>query len=220
MDNSSVLFGYFIGMLIDFSLIFLFSDQFENKIRIFEGNIFLYFTIRLVCIICLLCIFILTVFVVKKIKNKFYLKNSVLGIHEYRSRSERQRKIDEFDNIACDGLLICECYMNRFNKETKPHIKEFYYYEILHHSNKASLILEQITYNKNLYIFEDGPTKKNSCFQDEYIELFRVKNFLIFLRNIYDFLIGGVNLYKDKNEKLEIYIVNLGDRISKSERFL
>ena len=38
---------------------------------------------------------------------------------EYEIKEEQQRTIDDFDNIACDGLLICENYIRKYSKNKK-----------------------------------------------------------------------------------------------------
>ena len=36
--------------------------------------------------------------------------------------------IDSFDNIACDGLLICESYMGKYSLADKPYVRDFIFW--------------------------------------------------------------------------------------------
>lgn len=91
--------------------------------------------------------------------------------------------IDEFDNIACDGLLICKYYITKYKEEnTEDKMQEFYLYEIVHHLKKSINIFKIIYDNKKLYI------RSETNDEDYKIDSYRIKNFVKIAKEIYLFL--------------------------------
>ncbi len=114
----------------------------------------------------------------------------------YMERSSILHQVYAFDNIACDGLQICQYYIellsslqkNKQNEdaytdkhqlETLSCLGEFYLYEVVHQLKIMISIYGVIDTNPNLYI---------SLSDTDLIDSYRVNNFIRFTKNINDFV--------------------------------
>lgn len=89
--------------------------------------------------------------------------------------------IDDFDHIACDNILISQNFINAYNEnDISPLLKEFYFYEIIYYTNVSLSIIQKLIVNKNLCINDKDNTNR--------VHLFRLKNTLSMINEIYDFL--------------------------------
>lgn len=129
--------------------------------------------------------------VCNKISQLWHLRRRESGREEYIVDEAKQRKIDGFDNIACDGLLICESYMERYGLTEKPYVREFYFYEVIHHLTKSTDLFEEIYGNRELYI---------SSKKIELIDTYRVNNYIDFARKINDFLRNEMKKFTEDSE--------------------
>lgn len=180
-DNRGELKGYFVASLVDILVVFLFSENWKNdkilsKMMIIVGLIVLFLGVSMVC---------------NKISRFWHLKRKESGREEYIVDEAKQRMIDGFDNIACDGLLICESYMERYAFTEKPYVREFYFYEVIHHLTKSTDLFEEIYGHKELYI---------SSKKIELIDTYRVNNYIDFARKINEFLRNEMREFTEDSE--------------------
>lgn len=192
-DNRGELKGYFIASLVDILVVFLFS---ENWIDFGKKWIDEEILIKLITIVVLIVLFIGVSWISNKILQYWHLKRKESGREEYIVDEAKQRMIDGFDNIACDGLLICESYMERYGLTEKPYVKEFYFYEIIHHLTKSTDLFEEIYGHIDLYV---------SSKEIELIDTYRVNNYIDFTKKINDFLRSEMKEFtKDDEVKRDI----------------
>lgn len=167
--NSTELSGYFIASLVDMSIVVLFSDLLKDK-----GVL-----CKLLVILFLVVLFAIVSQVVNRVVRWVKTRQKESGREEYLIDAARQKVIDDFDNIACDALLICENYMQRYQTAEKEHIKNFYLYEIIHHLTKSVDLFNDINGHRELYI---------SSSNSELIDLYRVNNYIDYAKAINQFL--------------------------------
>lgn len=141
-DESEVL-SCVIASLVDVFIVLLFDRMFEEIISGVTQNFWVKIGYKILCIAFLIALFFGIRAVSFTIHNYYLRKKEISGQNDYLDE-RKQAVIDSFDNIACDGLLICKNYINKFNTETEKHVKEFYFYEIIHHLRKAVSIYDQI----------------------------------------------------------------------------
>lgn len=178
-NNESNLLGYFLGSLIDVLIVLLFDDFFVTFFETFVSSVKWQVLIKITLIVGLVGLFIFVSWISKRIHERRIKKKKVSGKRAYNVSAEQQEMIDNFDNIACDGLLICQNYILRYRQIDEKYIKDFYLYEIIHHLNKAASICNIIYHNQKLYV-----SAQNAQLLDSY----RVNNFIIFSQNIVNFL--------------------------------
>lgn len=160
--------GYFFASLVDILIVFVFDDYLDCvpiqwRIGFIIGLIVLFWIVAKIIIL---------------ITNWRVQDKKERGEDKYLPESI-QEVIDDFDNIACDGLLICENYCQRYEQTTKEYLQDFYLYEIIHHLDKALAICDKICFGHSAYV---------SSKHDNLIDIYRMKNFLQFSQQIYDFL--------------------------------
>ena len=193
-DNHGEVKGYFIASLVDILIVFLFSENLRN------GEV----QTKIFVIVALIVLFIIVTFVVNKISKWYYVRQVELGRREYIIDEAKQEKIDKFDNIACDALLICESYMEKYSLTDKDYVKDFYFYEIIHHLTKSADLFEEIYRRKNLYI---------SAQKIELIDPYRVNNYIDFANKINEFLQEEIKK-RSKDEEVKKDIENINTAIS------
>ena len=173
-DNSSELAGYFIASFVDVLVVMVFDDFLEKTSICYR--------------ILIAAILIVAFYIMSKFISYLLAKRHVNFLIEGKQKFDRdniEKYIDEFDNIACDGLLICQNYMNKYLNDKKCFIevKEFYFYEIVHHLKKSINSFERV-YGKDrsLYI------RKNKGDELYKIDSYRIENFIKISQKICDFL--------------------------------
>ena len=176
--NESDLLGYFVGSLVDLFIVVLF-DQGIDSLFSEDQSSWKQVVLKILVIALLLCIFFLVSWITTKIRTWGINRSRESGKREYEIKEEQQRTIDDFDNIACDGLLICENYIRKYSKNKKDYMKDFYKYEIIHHLTKAGDIFDQIYEHKALYV---------SVGNHELLDSYRINNFIEIFQNIVSFL--------------------------------
>lgn len=202
-ENESDLLGYFLGSLIDILIVLLFDDGFNIMISLYTSCIFLQMVFKILLIFLLIILFILVSWITKKVKNFKLKKLRVSGKSAYVIKSEHQDMIDDFDNVACDGLLICKNYMYRYDKVNEMYLKEFYLYEIIHHLCKSSDIFNEIYDHQTLYISDSN---------NQLLDSYRINNFIVFARNIVEFLESEYGK-SFSNKELEKDMINLKEMV-------
>ena len=194
-DNRGELFGYFIASLIDILIVTLFDDSLKS--------------ITIICKICvivaLVILFILVSAVINKLLRWKQTRFKESGRKEYIVEEERQKIIDKFDNIACDGLLICESYMRRYEAEANVCIREFYLFEIIHYLIKSTDLFEEIYDKLELYVSSE---------QRELIDVYRINNYITFAEQINKFLQNETKEYRNELG-IQKDIENLDEKIKK-----
>lgn len=208
-SNESELLGYFLASLVDLLIVVFFDDLLSQVISRTCNPIFQIF-IKICLIISFGFLFVTIVFVTKNIRENKIKKRKIIGKNVYIVSEDKQEVIDDFDNIACDGLLICQNYIIRYKEEKEDYIKSFYLYEIIHHIGKATDICNKIYTNQSLYI-----SSKNHQLLDAY----RVNNFIIFSKKIIDFL--STEIPEDSGDSdLDTEMRNLKELVNKWEKIV
>lgn len=197
-DNDNQLTSSLIASLIDILIVIIFSDDFKNSSRLS----------KIVWIVFLVVFFLIATKVISKIRNAIVNRRKETGKDKYKLEVILER-IDEFDNIACDGLLICQNYKSKFSAVSETYLKSFYFFEIIHHLKKIVSIFECIRENPELYI-DDNDERK--------LDTYRVNNFIIFAKEINKFVQSQkISLSDDKN--LADDISNINAQINKWVRY-
>lgn len=202
-NNESNLLGYFLGSLVDVLIVLLFGDFFDVFLEAYVSSVKWQVITKIVLIVGLVGLFIFVSWISKKIRERRIKKKQVSGKRAYDVSAELQEMIDNFDNIACDGLLICQNYILRYRQVDEKYIKDFYLYEIIHHLNKAASICNIINNNQKLYI-----SAQNAQLLDSY----RVNNFIVFSQNIVKFLSDEIP-ENSGNKELDDDMTNLKELV-------
>lgn len=197
-SQASMRFGYIIASLVELLLAFLFGDVLDLYLDQIQNGM-----LRIISRICIFVVAIAAFFTIAFIGNHIRIcveKNRrTSGKALYVIKEEQQKVIDNFDNIACDGLLICQNYMEEYEKTNKPYLKDFYMYEIIHHMNKALIIGNDVMINQKLFISSTNP---------ELLDSYRVNNFIIFSKHIIEFIEKECQI-PSGNEDLDNSVKNL-----------
>ncbi len=105
------------------------------------------------------------------------------------SLSEAKKKIDEFDHIACDNVLIAYEFFKQYNTESHLARKMYYYCETLYYLKNALIRIRNVLSFSDLCI--------NSSIKADAIDLYRVVNLLEMIKEIYNtFILGEQNNVK------------------------
>lgn len=207
-DSGSNLIGYFIGSLVDILTVLLFSDILDQIIRQYVFGLWIQILIKILMLFLLIGLFVLASRLTRKICLWYQKKNDVSGRSQYIVDSKKQEMIDNFDNIACDGLLICQNYIQRYGDIQENYIKDFYLYEIIHHLCKAADIFDEIYHHRNLYISSNN---------NQLLDSYRVNNFIDFAKEIINFLKSKIS-QNITNAELNKDMTNLNELINSWEK--
>lgn len=201
-DNGSDLIAYFIGSLVDIMVVLLFNDSLDQIMNQYVSCLVLRILIKVIVLLSLIGLFVFASWLTRAICILYKKKNDVSGRSRYIVDAKKQELIDSFDNIACDGLLICQYYILKYDNATESYIKNFYLYEIIHHLSKAADIFNEVYHNQALYI---------SSKDNQLLDSYRVNNFIDFSKNIVNFLSlkistnsGNAELDKDMTNLIQL----------------
>lgn len=176
-----------------------------NQIITIENAFGKFFTILGIAIVIISITYGLLYFFISLIYNiireKRVLKYGKNDIHEL---------IEQFDNLACDSILLVDMYIEELNKKSASKEKyDYLVYEAIHYLRKAVNITEGVWGRKTECISESSDTTK--------IDHFRIKNLVSFMRVQIDFLIKQANITdisaKNATNKIEIDITELEKQI-------
>lgn len=92
-------------------------------------------------------------------------------------------KIDRFDNLACDGILICLSYIDQYNVENGD-IKDFYFFEIIHYMKKVYNIFLEIRKYPERYKKDTNKALLDSYRINNFIKLSKEVNSFCSRKNI------------------------------------
>lgn len=114
---------------------------------------------------------------------KLFMKFIInLGRREKLS-SEKEAKdiINQFDDIACDNILISQNFIEAYSDtNASDDLKEFYFYETIYYTKVSVNIINKLIINKRKCIGDSGSTNK--------VQLFRLENSLKMIKIICEFL--------------------------------
>ncbi len=181
------LFGYFIASLIDIAIVTLFNDDLA------EMDI----CCKVVTILALAGAFVVMSKLINELVHFHCIRRKESGREDYIDDKARQKTIDEFDNISCDGLLICESYIEKYVQTSTNYLNDFYLFEIIHHLTKSTNLFNVIYNNKSLYVSSDQ-------FKSELINNYRFNNYIDFAKAINAFLQNNINNIRDEEIKRDI----------------
>lgn len=108
---------------------------------------------------------------VKKSLKRYKRKTSAIEIKEI---------IDSFDHIACDNVLVAKEFMQHFDPQSDLELSTFYYFEIIYYAKTAA--------KKTLKILNNSNNCINSKDETDAIDLFRIKNLCVILKQILQFI--------------------------------
>lgn len=108
---------------------------------------------------------------VKKSLKRYKRKTSAIEIKEI---------IDSFDHIACDNVLVAKEFMQHFDPQSDLELSTFYYFEIIYYAKTAA--------KKTLKILNNSNNCINSKDKTDAIDLFRIKNLCVILKQILQFI--------------------------------
>lgn len=207
-DNGSNLIGYFIGSLIDILVVLLFDDVFDKFMEQYVSCLGIQILFKVLLLLLLIGLFIFAAWLTRTICVWYQKKNDVSGRSLYFVDAKKQEMIDDFDNIACDGLLICQSYIQRYGIAQADYIKDFYLYEIIHHLCKAADIFDEVYHHQSLYISSNN---------NQLLDSYRVNNFIDFAKEIINFLRSKIP-ENSGNTELDIDMANLEQLINQWHR--
>lgn len=191
--RNNELFSYILASLVDVVVVMLFQNDIAEKSIL----------IKIVCVIFLIAMFVGVYKASGYLQKSIKTKRKESGLNSLTNEEEKQRIIDEFDNIACDGLLICENYLKKYKETDEDYLKKFYLYEVVHHLNKAVDVFEKVYTRKKQFI------QKNTL---ELIDVYRANNFIDFSKAVLTTVNEKAKEMKDK--ELEQKLKNLDSLIN------
>lgn len=203
--DESELLGCIIASLVDIFVVIFFDDALDCMISSYTDSILFSIICKVLCIVLLLVLFAA-------------VRKCFLAIQSWNMRKQREsgrtqslpevqlETIDSFDNIACDGLLICQHYIKKYKEEETKYVKLFYFYEIIHHLRKAEEIYDVIDGDSSTYI---SPSPKT-------LDPYRVNNFIDFANEIFSFIQETVSETSEISMTVSLRrdIDNLGEKIT------
>lgn len=195
-QNNEII-GYVLASLVDVMIVMIFQEYLSKQEII----------VRICSVFILLVLFILISWSTKIIVSFVQIRSRESGIEEYVDREKRQERIDEFDNIACDGLLICENYIEKYKQTSIDYLREFFLYEVVHHMTKAVSVFDDVYNNRDNYI---------SSKKSELIDVYRANNFMDFSKAVMLFLNEEAANISDKD--LNADLINLNSSVDKWKR--
>lgn len=113
-----------------------------------------------------------------KFLNKSFGTKSIAVDKEGLNRIKK-----DFDNIACDSLLVANDYKKAFDEldiYTDKNIKTFYFFEVMHYLESSCKKTEKLLQFKNQCIRAEK--------QAEGVDIYRVRNAAEIMRDLYEFL--------------------------------
>ena len=192
-NDTNNLLGYFIASLVDVLIVSLFLDQLA-QMKVFT---------RILLILGLIVLFLLIYKTVNYARKKYKQIQKIAG-RDTDKPQEIIRIVDEFDNIAMDGLLICTYYQEMYNVESDNKLKRFYFCECFHYLNKSCSVYRKIAEETGKYI---------DTIDSQLISKYRVDNFLDIAEELAQFIDDNRDPVNDK--ELEVQVFNVKEDIAK-----
>lgn len=185
-DNSNLL-GCFVASIVDILIVTFFQD-YLNKMAVLP---------KLGLIFGFVLLFVTTYKAVKWIQAKWRDIRKTAG-RDTDKRQEIIRIVDEFDNIAMNGLLICIYYKDKYEAESFEKLKRLYFSECFHYLDKSCSVYRKIAGETGKYI---------NTIDSELISKYRVENYLELADELASFINDNVELISDKEWKIHFFNV-------------
>ena len=162
------LLGYFIASIVDVLIVVIFEEYIKSIAWYYKVAILLGLVILYVAILKLFnCI------------HKECLKKQIIAGRDLLDDESVERMVDEFDNIAVDGLLLCYYYMDQYKKEMDVNVKQLCLYETLHYLDKSCRVFRRIANDYVRYVSEGD---------NKLISAYRIDNYLSIAESVVGFL--------------------------------
>ena len=124
-----------------------------------------------------------------------------------KKRNEVDQCIKEFDNIACDSVLLARGYMDDLSETNDQLLKKFYYYEIMHYLRTANVKILTLLVNEEKCIKKPNMNKG--------VEIYRIDNILSIEEKIFDFLMDTyTSLFSDYVSTEDPIICTIDSRLN------
>ena len=191
-DNNNLL-GYFVASLVDVLIVSLFQDGLKQLNIIYR--------------ILLIGVFVFLFYVTYKVVNCFRRRRKQKKKTAGRDTDKPQeiiRIVDEFDNIAMDGLLLCIYYRDKCKEESDEKLRRFYFCECFHYLDKSCSVYRKIAIEKSKYV---------DTIDSQLISKYRVDNFLDIAKELASFTKENDSLVSD--DGLEKQVLNVLEDIEK-----
>ncbi len=159
-----------------------------------------------VAIVSFLIIYILFFIIVRCFVAIFKRICNAHKIHE-------QERIDfqkEFDNIACDSVIVAFEYKNEYEQEDNIDLKEFYYFEVLHYLETACNVTMDLCKNKSYIRSSDAVGG---------VEQYRIYNIISLFNNLLLFLENEKEIY-DVDVRIAEKIDDIHKGVEKIEKLI
>lgn len=148
-----------------------------------------------------------------KIFNKIILFNNKTKLGTIDTSVEKMIQIQkDFDNIACDSILLCKNYKvefeNLISDEDNRNLKIMYYYEIMHYLDTACEKTFDLVKNKNDCI--------RTLDKALGVDIFRVINLINIVKELETFLDINLNyvlINNNQNEAINFQLTSLKGKI-------
>lgn len=196
--------SYFVASIVDYIV----GNSLQSAVNSYLDNNF-------ICVIFYFTLVIGLVFLFCIISRAYcYIVSRIVKNREISGKAENtninyiKANVDEFDNTACNCLLICRSYIESYKNENDIVLKQFYYNEIVHYFEKATFIFNIILLNKNIYITNINKKEFDS------IRPYRVDNFIDISESIINFLLDKSSEINYSNE-LSKDIKRLNEQVKK-----
>lgn len=191
--------SYIIASLVDLFVVLFFYDE----LRGISTPLKLFFIVLLIGLLLLLSM------TVKQFLLYYSNYQNTLGKKALINNDEVQRVVDEFDNIACDGLLVCLYYIDKADAETDNNKKLFYLYEVIHHFRKSTNVFREVYNSCCSYVSQDD---------DQLLDSFRVKNYIDFSKMI-NYYLQNCKMIFPQNEDLSNVLTNINELVNEWDHF-
>lgn len=129
---------------------------------------------------------------------------------------EAKKKIDEFDHIACDNVLIAYEFQGAYSTESNLEKKMFYFCEVLYYLNKSLIKIRNVLFCSDLCI--------NNRDKADGLESYRIANLLKMIKEIFNGFIkieqGKIYIDKKYCSNINKNIDSVGAEILELEKKL
>lgn len=178
------------------------------------------------CLLIFVIIYIVAFWVYKLITRKIKFFLGKRKHHKIDNSMENMIQIQkDFDNIACDSILVARDYRSAFENlkkleeegtaEKDNNLKAFYLFEVMHYMETACKKTKALVKHKDKCI--------RTLDEGEGADIFRVKNIINIMHEIDEFLNNNLRElegYADQQKAIDYQLGEIGNLIGDIEKIL